>query len=128
MGVLRRPAIGGLFSFKGSRKDAKTQRGVSVGALKGATHGRFAGVIFGFLAKSAPFGNHLYYWLSATDPMGALPSVVPFAPDPRNSLATDFLSMPSARAICRWLVPEAKSCVIPCVLSIESLFGIGDSS
>jgi hypothetical protein len=27
MGVLRRPAIGGPFSFKGSRKDAKTQRG-----------------------------------------------------------------------------------------------------
>jgi len=29
MGVLRRPAIGGLFSFKGSRKDAKTQRGAT---------------------------------------------------------------------------------------------------
>ncbi len=103
MGVFRRPAIGGPFSFKSSRKGAKTQRGVSVGALKGATHGRFAGGIFWFLAKSAPFGNHLYYWLSATDPMGALApfetiasdgtdpvgalqSVVPFAPDRRNSL------------------------------------------
>lgn len=101
---------------------------MSFGAFKGATHGRFAGLIFWFFGTLAPFGSHLYYWLSATDPVGALPSVVPFAPDRRNSPATDFLSMPSARAICRWLIPEAKSCVIPCVLSIESLFGIGDSS
>jgi hypothetical protein len=63
-----------------------------------------------------------------TDPVGALSSMAPFAPDRRNSLATDFLSMPSARTIYRWLIPEAKSCLIPCVLSIESLFGIGDSS
>ena len=65
---------------------------------------------------------------AGNDSVGALSSVAPFAPERRNSLATDFLSMPSARAICRWLIPEAKSCVIPCVLSIESLFGIGDSS
>jgi hypothetical protein len=93
----------------------------------------------------APFESHLYYSLSAIDPVGALApfeaidsealepvgalsSVVPFAPERRSSLATDFLSIPSARAIWRWLIPEAKSCVIPCVLSIESLFDIGDSS
>ena len=64
----------------------------------------------------------------ALEPVGALSSVVPFAPERRSSLATDFLSIPSARAIWRWLIPEAKSCVIPCVLSIERLFDIGDSS
>jgi hypothetical protein len=107
--------------------------------------GRFAGGIFWFFCTLAPFGGQLCYSLSVTDPMGALApfgaiasdgtdpvgalsSVAPFAPDRRNSLATDFLSMSSARAICRRLIPEAKSCVIPCVLSIESLFGIGDSS
>ena len=31
MGVFSRPAIGGLFSFKGSRKNAKTQRGAKKG-------------------------------------------------------------------------------------------------
>ncbi|MFN5917598.1 MAG: transposase family protein, partial [Planctomycetota bacterium] len=98
---------------------------LSVGALKGTTHGRFAGGIFWFFCTLAPFGAIAS---DGTDPVGALSSVAPFAPDRRNSLATDFLSMPSARAICRWLIPEAKSCVIPCVLSIESLFSISDSS
>ena len=94
-------------------------------ALKGATHGRFEAALFWFPGTLAPVEASAS---DGTDPVGALSSVAPFAPDRRNSLATDFLSMPGARAICRWLIPEAKSCVIPCVLSIESLFGVGDSS
>jgi hypothetical protein len=45
---------------------------VSVGALKGATHGRFAGGIFWFFCTLAPFGGQLCYSLSVTDPVGAL--------------------------------------------------------
>ncbi len=45
---------------------------VSVGALKGATHGRFAGGIFWFFCTLAPFWGHLCYSLSVTDPVGAL--------------------------------------------------------
>jgi hypothetical protein len=44
---------------------------LSVGALKGATHGRIAGGIFWFLGTLAPFGSHLCYSLSVTDPVGA---------------------------------------------------------
>jgi|688.fasta_scaffold228337_4 hypothetical protein len=33
------------------------------------------------------------YWFSQSDPVVDLPSVVPFAPDRRNSVATDFLSI-----------------------------------
>lgn len=73
----------------------------------------------------APFGAIA---ADGAEPVGALSSVAPFAPDRRNSLATVFLSIPNARAICCWLIPEAKRGVIPCALSIESLFGIGDSS
>ncbi len=50
----------------------------------------------------------------------------PFAPDRSNSLATDYLSIRGARAICRWLIPKAKNLVIRSVLSIDSLLGIGD--
>lgn len=45
---------------------------LSVGALKGATHGRFAGGNFWFLGRLAPFGGQLCYSLSVTDPVGAL--------------------------------------------------------
>jgi len=48
------------------------ERRVSVGALKGATHGRFAGGNFWFLGRLAPFGGQLCYSLSVTDPVGAL--------------------------------------------------------
>jgi len=43
-----------------------------VGALKGATHGRFAGGIFWFFCTLAPFWGQLCYSLSVTDPVGAL--------------------------------------------------------
>ena len=45
---------------------------LSVGALKGTTHGRFAGGIFWFFCTLAPFWGQLCYSLSVTDPVGAL--------------------------------------------------------
>ncbi len=63
-----------------------------------------------------------------TEPVGALSSLNFFVPDRRNSRATYFLLLRSDKAICRWLNQDAKSCVISGVLSVESLFGIGEPS